>query len=627
MEEVKELELKGRTNIIFKDLRKRITKGFVSLNNVDRDQEQVPPEAFNIEQFMENPMILYNHKFWKDSNGNEITVGVALDLFVAEVVDIGNSKYWGVRRSTGEIADTFPKNKVRGIMPGDRGLWGRTKYTVQEIWEKIKNAELTAHSWQGRARIAEFQFNKEKRRVLLDIDLLEYSPVSIPANPRALFVMEKNMKDSAKVLVPVRFLFSKLKFKDENDVRKWLANQEVDLSEIDIIDLGQQWQVNMKDIDDVDGKEYSIGFEDGVQAVSMMSTSKSASINGLLSKGFVMKEEIIKSVVPYKKFPLAPIDTSWSFTAADGNAILGENEDWDRYKSVHTWFDPQRADTKDGYKLPHHKEIDGQIKTVFRGVVAAYAVLNGSRGGVDIPESEMSGCYSHLEKHYKDFDKEPPERKAWSLSDFVEYHKSIGVELDVNEFKNYFEKEPEMEGEDKETKEVVDTEREENTKEADVSSKIDNLTAEVREAIKTLKESAVEVLPMFKQMIEFISAQKADDADDTEEKDVTEDNTDTDKNDDITEDKKDESIDVLSEIKSLRIMLEEKLNAVQSGVDESKKEVDDVKKRLEIVEKATPASSDHDSKPAKKEVEKSEDEEIDEMFSSLIPLPRNWPET
>ena len=71
-----------------------------------------------------------------------------------------------------------------------------------------------------------------------------------------------------------------------------------------------------------------------------------------------------KSAVPYKKYPVAPDATKWSFTSADGNAILGDPPNWARYQSVHAWFDIENSETRGAYKLPHHKMIEGSIKTV-----------------------------------------------------------------------------------------------------------------------------------------------------------------------------------------------------------------------------------------------------------------------
>jgi hypothetical protein len=45
------------------------------------------------------------------------------------------------------------------------------------------------------------------------------------------------------------------------------------------------------------------------------------------------------------------------------------------------------------------------------------AALLGARGGVQIPDADRRGVYAHLERHYRQFDKEPPELR--SLADLA----------------------------------------------------------------------------------------------------------------------------------------------------------------------------------------------------------------
>lgn len=58
-------------------------------------------------------------------------------------------------------------------------------------------------------------------------------------------------------------------------------------------------------------------------------------------------------------------------------------------------------------KLPHHDPKTHNV--VWNGVRAAMAALLGARGGTKIPKEDKKRVYNHLAKHYKEFDKEPPE--------------------------------------------------------------------------------------------------------------------------------------------------------------------------------------------------------------------------
>lgn len=119
------------------------------------------------------------------------------------------------------------------------------------------------------------------------------------------------------------------------------------------------------------------------------------------------------SVVPFKKFTDAEKESPWSFSGDDGNALLGEgeNKDWAAFKSVHLIVDTEEGTTpevKSAYGFPHHKKVDGTIKTFFRGVVAAGLRLTQNQ---EKYKSVLSSARSHLGKHYKEFDAVPPWEK------------------------------------------------------------------------------------------------------------------------------------------------------------------------------------------------------------------------
>jgi hypothetical protein len=127
------------------------------------------------------------------------------------------------------------------------------------------------------------------------------------------------------------------------------------------------------------------------------------------------------AVVPFKHFPLADRGVSWSFSGEDGNRLI-ERGGWSLFKQVHTWFDDSEGSTpevKSAYKLPHHKEIDDEVKTVWRGVTAAMARLMQER--TQIPEDDRRGCYNHLSRHYREFDEEPPEYGRYSDEEIAEW--------------------------------------------------------------------------------------------------------------------------------------------------------------------------------------------------------------
>lgn len=76
----------------------------------------------------------------------------------------------------------------------------------------------------------------------------------------------------------------------------------------------------------------------------------------------------------------------------------------------YAWVNPD-ADpaTKAAYKLPHHVvSSDGSVGAAnVRACQAGIAVLNGSRGGVDIPAADRQAVYDHLAAHLRDAGVEP----------------------------------------------------------------------------------------------------------------------------------------------------------------------------------------------------------------------------
>jgi hypothetical protein len=112
--------------------------------------------------------------------------------------------------------------------------------------------------------------------------------------------------------------------------------------------------------------------------------------------------------------PAAPREQGWDW--ADGHAFddLLRHAGWDAAVTAHAWFDPgadpgnDPPHVKGAYRLPHHEVVDGQVRVVWRGVVAAMGVVNGARGGVDLPETDRRSVYDHLASHYRQFHEEPP---------------------------------------------------------------------------------------------------------------------------------------------------------------------------------------------------------------------------
>lgn len=122
-----------------------------------------------------------------------------------------------------------------------------------------------------------------------------------------------------------------------------------------------------------------------------------------------------------------------------GNVARLKNDETEAYyKKMFAWVDPDaNPDTKSAYKFPHHEvDSDGNIGAAnIRGCIAGIAVLNGARGGADIPDEDRPGVHRHLATHMMDADMEPPELMMRGRSGKMEYRAFplAGVEVRAGE--------------------------------------------------------------------------------------------------------------------------------------------------------------------------------------------------
>lgn len=149
------------------------------------------------------------------------------------------------------------------------------------------------------------------------------------------------------------------------------------------------------------------------------------------SKGIDVSSLENKSVVPYHGFPMADEDMEWSGEEAEMRMrkFCGGPDkmdmDFSKYKEGFAWFDETDKENLRAYKMPHHDIVDGEMKTIWRGVAAAMAALMGARGGVDVPDADREKIYNHLAKHYKQFEKEPPEFKSYTEEEIKQMFSEI----------------------------------------------------------------------------------------------------------------------------------------------------------------------------------------------------------
>jgi len=101
-------------------------------------------------------------------------------------------------------------------------------------------------------------------------------------------------------------------------------------------------------------------------------------------------------------------DKPWDGPANE--ARLKTDQDYEYYRRAYAWRDPDRDESnKTSYKFIHHEvSADGNPGAAnIRACQTAIAVLNGARGGADIPDNDRPGVWSHVAAHLRDADVEP----------------------------------------------------------------------------------------------------------------------------------------------------------------------------------------------------------------------------
>src|SRR3954471_11266916 len=117
------------------------------------------------------------------------------------------------------------------------------------------------------------------------------------------------------------------------------------------------------------------------------------------------------SVTAFQDLPLADRGREWDGAAAEKRVRKwadAEDEPDAKYRDAHVWYDNENKDNFGAYKLLIADVIDGKLTAVPRGVMAAGNVMQGSRGGVDLPAKDVDRVKSHLAKYYQKMDDTAP---------------------------------------------------------------------------------------------------------------------------------------------------------------------------------------------------------------------------
>ena len=382
----------------------------ITTNGMDRDGDIVEPQGAKLANFRKNPVVLMAHDY------RGLPIAKAKDLTKTD--------------SGIEAKVVFPEE---GIYPLADTVYNMYKHKFMRAWSigfiPIKSEDI-ADDEDEDGKLTEQSIRRGKR--IKSWELLEFSACAVPSNPNAL---TNAMKKGIDIEPLKEEGFIEIEDEKEEDLLN-NDNEKIEETEnyIRIPVKGEEgkhkghkirWitvsaKEGIKGIYCIDCKKIITFVFDKKKGWTLEKAKKWMEEHGKAIEDIETKElEIIeeKGVIPFKETPKAPEDEEWD---AAKEVRQAEVED---LKVICAWFDSENPNIKASYKLPHHRAKGHAV--VWRGVAAAMKALLGARGGVAIPEKDKKGVYNHLAKHYKQFDKEPPELRDYEEDELKELFPEI----------------------------------------------------------------------------------------------------------------------------------------------------------------------------------------------------------
>jgi len=314
----------------------------------DRDGDIVEPRGIDTTNFEQNPVILFAH------DNRELPVGKGVNYGVQ-----GREFFVDVRFAETDKAD--------------------------DVYQLVRDGFLNAVSI---GFIPKETVSREDADGLRfeEVELLEVSVVPVPSNPDATVSLRDAPEGYRKTAMAwARKVLDQADEPpaDQQKEGKPIAQRNAQRlkrarAEIDMVlgEIGEDMGAGMPDDED-DGMD---GDED-----KSADTPKT------------------KTVTDFQDMPLAPRDREWDSDAAVGRwrSFTGsEDEPSGDYWQGFMWWEADDGENFGAYKLPYVDVPDDSPVAVPRAIFAIASVLQGGRGGVDIPESDMDGVRGHVTQYY-----------------------------------------------------------------------------------------------------------------------------------------------------------------------------------------------------------------------------------
>ncbi len=111
-------------------------------------------------------------------------------------------------------------------------------------------------------------------------------------------------------------------------------------------------------------------------------------------------------------FDIRDDDTEWDGDKAEDQIFdwAGGDDDFDAQKAQQCFFayDVDEPQNETSYKLPFCYIEDGSPVAIKNGIYAVAQVLEGARGGVDLPDSVIADVRDKVETYYEKLGEDVP---------------------------------------------------------------------------------------------------------------------------------------------------------------------------------------------------------------------------
>ena len=188
-------------------------------------------------------------------------------------------------------------------------------------------------------------------------------------------------------------------------------------------------------------REWSVGFNIPDGSISQQGRGKNA-VRVISNLDWVETSMVVRGASPETSTISAKAEkdnkpikahstdtTSGAWSGAESRSEISNGAEG--LREAFAWVNPSgNPDKKSSYKFIHHHVKEGNVGAAnVRACSGAIGVLNGGRGGSNIPKDDRETVYKHLAKHIKDAGLEPPELRSgsrvWSRvrADEIDYWK------------------------------------------------------------------------------------------------------------------------------------------------------------------------------------------------------------